>query len=259
MLRGLVTALRTLTAVRIPGRDAESLADSLPWFPVVGGLIGVTLVLAARLSLSASQSWTDGASVVTLAVGVLLTRALHLDGLADWADGFGGSRNRERVLEIMKDPRTGTFGVISLIVILLAKLIGYSRIISAGSFHWMISACIVSRAIQVELAASLPYARTGGGTAQSFVSGAREWHRISSAAAALLLAAVCSGVAGTLLVACGWIAARVLATWFRRRVGGITGDLLGASSELVETGILLVCAATDLWLSRLTIWSAPWH
>ena len=89
MLRGLVTAVRTLTILPIPGRDAERLTASLPWFPFVGALLGGAVYgLGLLVGLAAGGSWPTGSAVVMVAAGAWLTRGLHLDGLADCADAF---------------------------------------------------------------------------------------------------------------------------------------------------------------------------
>jgi adenosylcobinamide-GDP ribazoletransferase len=248
---GLVTALRTLTILPVPGRDAQELARALPWFPLVGCLLGL-LLWGAGLGIDLlAGGWGAGAALAATAGSAVLTRGLHLDGLADWADGFGGSCDRERTLAIMKDPHTGAFGVVAVLLVLLGRFAACDRLAEAGHLSWIVAACIVSRAAMAELAACLPYARAEGGTAGPFVDGALPSHRIGALALAALLASACGGLAGVLLLAGGWIACRLLGSWFRKRAGGVTGDLLGACCELVETGLLVFCAAGGDFLARL--------
>jgi len=248
VLRGFVTALRTLTILPIPGKEAGRMADALSWFPVVGFLLATVLLVLARALDFLTGGWNEGSAAVVLSVSAILTRGLHLDGLSDWADGFGGGSTREATLAIMKDPRAGAFGVVALVLVLLAKWAAFSRLIETGAFHWVIPAFVVSRMAMVELAVCLPYARSEGGTAAPFVKGARTSHRFISLLTALALVLAWSGTAGLILMTAGWAASHILGLWFRRRVGGLTGDLLGACSELVETGLLLSCAAANQWL-----------
>jgi adenosylcobinamide-GDP ribazoletransferase len=244
MLRGLITALRTLTVLPVPGKDADHMASSLPWFPFVGGLLGGILYsVAIGMSSISGNSWPQGAALVVTCCSVLLTKGLHLDGLADCADAFGNWHKKEKTLEIMKDPHTGVFGVVSIVSILLAKWICLTRIIDEGSVTCIISACTVSRAMQVELAASFPYARAEGGTAAPFIRDSRVYHRIAALVSALALLAVVNGFAGMILFAVGWIVSRLLGFWSLKRTGGVTGDVLGACSEIVETTALFLCAS----------------
>jgi adenosylcobinamide-GDP ribazoletransferase len=198
-----------------------------------------------------SDGWPAGAAMVAVAGVTILTRGFHLDGLADWADGFGGGRDKERTLAIMKDPHTGAFGVMAIILVLMAKWVACSRLMETGSMSWIVPACIVSRAAVAELAVCLPYARMEGGTAGPFVDRALPAHRFKALASALLLVVVFKGLAGTVVFMGGWAACRLLGLWFLKRVGGVTGDLLGACCELVETGVLIACAAGGNMLARI--------
>jgi len=256
MLSGLVTAFRTLTILPVPGRNAEKLSSALPWFPLVGVLPGLLLYVPAVL-LRLMPLWTVQPALIAaivLAGNCFLTRGLHLDGLADFADGFGGGRDKEKTLSIMKDPRVGAFGVIALIVVLIGKWSAYFALARCNSLSWIIAALAVSRAVQVHLAVSLPYARAEGGTAGPFVDGATGTHRaLAWGLAALLCIAFC-GPVGAVLIVPALLAALLLGFWFRARVGGVTGDLLGAASELTETGLLVLVALGGRFLAAFTGW-----
>ena len=242
-MSGLITALRLLSIFPVPGRDAEEMSSALPWFPLTGAILGGVLYGLALLAGSWSGGdWPNGVAAAVLLGGVVLTGALHLDGLADWADSFGGGQDKQAALAIMKDSRTGAFGVIALILVLLIKWVSMARLIEADAFVWIIVACIVSRTMQVELAACLPYARPEGGTGASIVEGARRSHRIWALLSALIMLFVLGGQAGVLALGAGWAACRGFGWWCRRRLGGVTGDLLGTGSEIVETLILVIFA-----------------
>jgi adenosylcobinamide-GDP ribazoletransferase len=150
--------------------------------------------------------------------------------------------DKNKTLAIMKDSRTGVFGVVAIAFILLAKWVSLARIIAFGSLNCIISAYIVSRAMQVELATTLPYARTEEGTAAPFVRDARFLHRFTALVTALAMLALLNGLAGLMMFAVSWIACRAFGFWSKRRIGGVTGDVLGACSELVETMTLFLCA-----------------
>ena len=169
-----------------------------------------------------------------------------MDGLADWADGFWGARDREKTLAIMKDPRVGSFGALAIACVLLVKWVSLTRLVETGSPCWILAACVNSRTGMVVLLATQPYARAEGGTAAPFSQGAAPWRLAAALLAAAVVTPLFCGRSWTwpaaLLLA--WAGARVFGAWCNRRVGGITGDLLGACCELTETGILAAGALT---------------
>ena len=242
--RGLATAVRTLSVLPAPGRDAASLASALPWFPLVGALLGGMVWTVAR---GVGALWPEGAAVLAVAAAAALTRGLHLDGVADVADGFGGGRDREHALAIMKDPRAGSFGVVALTLVLLLKTVAFARLAATGQTLWIVAAGALSRAMQVELAATLPYAREDG-TAGAFVRGARPWHRALAHLLALAVAWTVAGPAGLAAALLAWLVCRLIGATARRRIGGVTGDVLGACSEWTETAVVFAAALAGGWL-----------
>lgn len=236
-LGGLTTAIRTLTWLPVPGPEAASFASALPWFPLVGLLLGSVLY---GLCLLSGATWPEGTALLVVAGGTLLTRGLHLDGLADAADGLFGGRTRERVLEIMKDSRMGAFGGMAILLILLTKFVLMTRLAGMGAASWIIPAYVTSRTAQSLLAVTEPYARTEG-KAAAFVAEAKPLHGLLALLLAMVLILAVGRMSLPWLVAfaLGLAVALLLARSFRRRIGGITGDLLGATSELTETAVLL--------------------
>ncbi|MBM4143879.1 MAG: adenosylcobinamide-GDP ribazoletransferase [Lentisphaerae bacterium] len=248
MLRGLITAIRTLTILPVPGRDAEKMSASLPWFPVVGLLLGAILWAVARGAMALTPLfWPEAAGVLVVVGGAVLTRGLHLDGLGDWADGFWGARDKEKVLAIMKDPRTGAFGVVALVSVLLGQWVCVTRLASAGGLEWILVAYVISRTMQVDLAVAHPYARAEGGTGAPFVAGARPKHLLVAilVAGALLLAVGRGAPVCLVALLIAWLMTRLFGFRCRRRIGGITGDLLGAGSVLTETTVLFIGAVLN--------------
>ncbi len=247
MLRGLVTAFRTLTLFPVPGREADTFSSSLPWFPVVGLILGGCLYGLVRfLAPEPLRSWPEALAVIVLIASAVLTRGLHLDGLADWADGFWGGHTREDILRIMHDPRVGSFGVIALVCVLLAKWVCLTRLVAAAREVWIVTALVISRTLQALLMSFHPYARTEGGTAGAFVREARPFHGLSAVLVGIGIlsgwhARVAEGAVTWLWLpgmAVGWVVMRAFGLWARHRLGGITGDMIGACSELVETAVL---------------------
>jgi adenosylcobinamide-GDP ribazoletransferase len=241
-----ITALRTLTILPVSGRDASVPADALSWFPAAGAVVGLALwFVQAILGAFFPGVPPAIAAVAVLLAGVLLTRGLHLDGLADWADASWGGWTPARRLEIMKDPSLGTFGTLALILVLLAKWSAICVLIEADAPVWVILACILSRTVQADLAVCFPYARPEGGTGAAFVNQATGIHRRNAFLAAFLFALVLGVftlrpfVLGVVAIAAG----RVFGHSCSKAFGGITGDILGAGNEIAETLVLILAAA----------------
>jgi len=162
VLGGLVAAVRTLSVIPLPGREAASMSAALPWFAVVGAALGAILFgVSALASVPTIGGWAEAGTLAVVIGGIVLTGGLHLDGLADWTDALGGATAGRR-LEIMKDPRVGAFGVLAVVAILLCKWVALVRLSEFGA-PWVVTAYVVSRTAMVDLAVALPYARKEGG------------------------------------------------------------------------------------------------
>jgi adenosylcobinamide-GDP ribazoletransferase len=233
-LRGAAAAIAFLTRIPI-GRavalDAADLARGVVAFPLVGAGIGALTGVAAVQLVDHLPATVAGA--LALAVPVLLTGALHLDGLADSADALGAS-TRERALTIMRDSRVGSYGAVAVALVLLIEA---SALASTESVAAVAAAFCLSRTIAPPLAALLPYARTGGGLGRAVAHRGRAVVTVAVGAATVIAvdpphaAALAAGAALTAL-ACAAVAAR--------RFGGITGDALGASIVVTEVACLVV-------------------
>jgi len=239
-MRPLITALRTLTLLPVPGSDANALTAALPFFPAVGLIIG--LLVAGVLYTFSLGGWMPGAGISAMIAAVWITRGLHVDGLADVMDALGAGRTREHRLAIMKDPHTGAFGVIAIVCDLLLKAAALAQLASLSRWMLVILPFVVSRSVQVLLAVSLPYARPEGGKAACFVETARPLHFVLAAVVAMIICTVMGGLTGIILLLQGLIGAVLLRMWMKHHFGGITGDLLGLSNEVCETGLLMVAA-----------------
>ena len=254
MFRGLVTAFRTLTIFPVPGQETSNHSATLPFFPVVGLALGSLLWAISCIHRVISDSgWPMGVAALMLLTSVICTRSLHLDGLADLADAIGGGWDRTRRLEIMKDSRLGVFGAVAVILTLLCKWLAFSRLVTAGSAIWVIIIFMISRTMQVNLAVKLPYARSEGGTALSFVQDATGYQRIG-AFLITLAAALIYGPFGLLLLFLAEILTWTYKGWCQKYFGGITGDLLGAGNEIIEVVLLLLVAAPGSLIISSTGW-----
>jgi adenosylcobinamide-GDP ribazoletransferase len=243
MLTGLVTALRTLTVLPVPGKDTETFSHSLFWFPVVGLLLG--LMQAALGYLGCRFTWNELSAALVMLGGIALTRGMHADGLADLADGFWGGRTRDAALRIMKDPNVGSFGAIALSGMMLLKWIAILKLVGFGAFEFITAGVLLARWVQVLLASVLPYARHEGGTAQAFVSGAGVLHIIVTSVLTLgfLLVLLHADLYALVMVISAALSAAVFTGVLSyRKIGGVTGDVLGAGSEVTEVFVWITAA-----------------
>lgn len=233
-------ALALLTRLPVPSRFARGGAAAWAW-PLAGLAVALIAIAVGGLASGFGLSAPIAAGLV-LASQILVTGALHEDGLADSADGLWGGQTRARRLEIMKDSRIGTYGVLALGLSLLLRWAALTALIQS---HWLIPALIatglLSRAPMAVLAASLPNAR-GEGLAQSVGRPGRDTALLAVGLALLgaLLAVGWAVLAPVLWVALATIAVAALA---RARIGGQTGDILGASQQLAEIAALCALAA----------------
>lgn len=238
---GLATAWRTLTAMPFPVGAGDDFAGALPWFPAMGLLLGLGAWLAAWLP--ADRGWAAGGGLLATLWLALATGGLHLDGLADTADGLYGRRSAARALEIMKDSHVGAMGVVAIALTLPVKAAAMARLAEAGAWHWLPLPVIMARYAMAQLICTQPYARTEGGTAAPFFAGARPSRLAWTAPIALALGAALAGLTGVAALAVTMAVSAALGRWWRRRLGGITGDTLGFACETIETGLFFLLAA----------------
>lgn len=237
-LRALGAAVCFLTRLplgRLLAVDADDLARAGVTFPLVGAAIGALIGSVALLLVHPLGAWL--AAVLALAAAALLTGALHLDALADSADALS-ARTRERALEIMRDHAIGSYGAVAIALDLLLKAGALSTLASHDLLRTAVVAGALSRAAPVLLAVALPYARAETGLGAALTHGGRG----RAAIAAVLAGGVAVVTAGTNgAVAAGVVAAIVLllAVCYRRWLGGVTGDTLGAAVEVTEIGVFL--------------------
>jgi adenosylcobinamide-GDP ribazoletransferase len=221
--------------------SAQQLGRSMAYFPLIG--LGLGLLLAgANYVLGIFFPPSVGAVLVLLLL-IYATGALHLDGVADTADGMYGIRDRASRLRIMKDSRVGAMGVVALLCLLLLKVVTLTAIPVVAQWQVLIALPVVGRWMMVALAVLSPYARSEGGTGSVFVEGAgrREVGIATIILAAVLL--VLFQLWGLTLVAALILAVIALERYFRVRLGGVTGDILGAVCEWSEAVFLLICSA----------------
>jgi adenosylcobinamide-GDP ribazoletransferase len=235
-------ALSFLTRVPVgslPELEAEDAGQSALWYPMVGLLIGLLQWLVAIVVLPAGAGVAAATAVVT---GIVISGALHLDGLADLADGWiGGQGDRERTLRIMQDPVCGPVAVSVIVGALLLQFSALDQIASSAALGVIILAPVLARSAILVLLMHLPYARQGGlgETLHQTLPHDRTRSVLIGVALLCILVWGWTALMGLLVVA---VAIRFYSGWLRRLLGGVTGDALGAGVVMVETLALLAAA-----------------
>lgn len=244
MWRSLISSIQFLTIIPCGPARVFQAHKTLPFFPVCGLIIGGLLVVTDYLG---ALIWPpEVVSAVDVLLLVVITGALHLDGLADTADGLYGRRPPQRALEIMKDSRVGAIGVIAVVCCLGIKWAGLSAI-QAYRPLWLLIIPALSRATVMFAVQLLPYGRPDGGTGHSFFERRPSLVDYWSAGvlAAIMVWVTPWGFVWA-LTATITITASIL-FYYRMKINCITGDMLGAMIEVTESGLFLVLAA----ISRL--------
>ncbi|WP_415770496.1 adenosylcobinamide-GDP ribazoletransferase [Pseudomonas sp. LB3P38] len=223
--------------IRLPGMPApQELGRSLLFYPLVGLLFGVIL-WAFNWLLFGTPLLLHAALLLT--VWVLLSGALHLDGLADSADAWlGGFGDRERTLTIMKDPRSGPIAVVTLVLVLLLKFAALLALIEQQHAVVLIIIPLIGRSAMLGLFLTTPYVRAGG-LGQALADHLPRLAGKQVLAVSALVCVLIAGLSGVLAV----VLAALVFVWLRqvmlRRLGGTTGDTAGALLEILEVAVLV--------------------
>lgn len=254
-LEDLRDSLMFLTRLPVPARDDgghRALAQAVRGFPLAGALVGAIAGLALLGAQGAGLPVPVAATIAVLA-GIIATGALHEDGLADVADGFGAGGGTDRKLEIMRDSRIGTYGVLALVFAIGLKVLAVSGIAAAAVSLWQAPAVLVasaalSRSYIAVLMAALPAARRDGRSAEAGRprdSDLRQANVVGGILSAVLLWLSHGwwGVIGAL--AASGVAYYLLKRMAMRHIGGQTGDVLGAMQQVTEIAVLLALVATS--------------
>jgi adenosylcobinamide-GDP ribazoletransferase len=237
----LLTALPLPGGANAPAPDRRAAAAAMYWAPVVGLVLGAAAA-GVLLACHAGHSGALLGAVLAIAVLAALSRGLHLDGLADFADGLGSRKPAAQALEIMKRSDIGPFGAVTLVLTLLVQVSALARADEIGRGPIAVAAAAVASRLAITLACRrrVPSARPDG-------LGALVAGTVRPAAAAALVAAALAGAAAfgwryAAAIAIGLAVSLVLTELSRRRLGGITGDVLGALAEITAAACLLVTA-----------------
>lgn len=254
-MSGLSGAISLLTRVpvRPHAESASELARSVPWFPVVGAGIGA---VAATLYVAASTILPPlVAATLAATAGALVTGAIHEDGLGDVADAFAGGHTKERRLEILDDPRHGTFGVLALISSFLVRVGAIATLDGWTALALIPAAHALSRAAVIVLMRRQPLARSSGLGAGYAAAVTRGGEAVGVGIAIALCALLIGKWSLPAVALCG-AATSGVGVLARVKFGGIGGDVLGATQQIAEIAVLLLGVAVlhEGW--GVLVW---WH
>jgi len=245
-VKNFLQALSFLTILPVghpPFPEEKELATAMAFFPLVGLVIGLILALGYTLF----SFLFSGALILWLTIGLLafLTRGLHLDGFADTLDGLGSGGPREKILEVMRDSRIGAFGVIGLILLIGAKYLALDQIPSASIPYTLILMAVIGRGAMVLVCYRSPYARSSGGLAKPFVENLKARDVLISSALTFGIVVLFMGLKGIAILLGIALFSLGYRLFFLKKLGGVTGDVLGAANEMVELLWLLLLAISE--------------
>lgn len=245
-MRSFLAAVQFLTVCPFPRTwrpDEKTLARSAQWFPVVGLLIGG---MAAFLDCALGHVFPQLLTSVFVIISLLMVSGgLHIDGLADTGDGFFSSRPRDRVLEIMKDSRTGPMGVAAVVCVIGLKIAAVASVPGAVRWWTLLMIPLAGRCALVTNLSVLPYARAEGGLGSVFHTNRSGLHAVWALAVLVLVGWFAGRWLGLVAGIASFAAGMLFALYVYRKIGGLTGDTLGAACEIVEIVPALVVVA---WL-----------
>ena len=239
-MKAFIAAVQFLTIVPL-SKDFrttdETLGNSMAYFPLVGFLIGILLfiyseVMALFLPIQVG-------CILIIALLIILTGAIHLDGFVDTLDGLAGGRGKERMLEIMKDSRIGAIGVIGVIVLLLVKYVSLINIPQGFLWKALMLMPVMGRWSMAQLCYFSRYARENG-TARPFVNPGSKIGVIFAAILTLMVLAVFLGLKGIVIGILLTLFTHGFRAFFHHKIGGVTGDVIGAANELNEVLFLIL-------------------
>lgn len=240
-VRGLLLAIGFLTIIPIKSDwrfDGRISASMLLFFPVAGLAIGLILA-GANISLSLLSLNRFLINSILIVLLIIITGSLHLDGLADTFDGFLSRKDRNDILKVMKDSHIGTMGVLSLICIILIKLALLSALKIDNISSALILMCVLSRYYLVFLIFCFPYAREEG-KAKIFFDGVNRKVFLSATIITLFFSYSISDIKGLIIFVLLTPIIFLFGSFIRNKIGGMTGDTLGAMNEFSEAAILFM-------------------
>lgn len=255
LFRSFFAALAFLTIIPVPDTlsgSEDDLSRSLPWFVVVGAIIGISVAFIDKALCHFLPVLP--ASALTVLLLVAASGGLHMDGLADTADGFFSSRPRARILEIMRDSRIGAMGVIAIVAVMFFKFALVTSMYGSTRFAALFLMPVAGRFAPVFTTVTTKYVRGDAGLGTVFKKKASFF---SLSISLLLLLGICFGGAryyGLIAALATILYVAIFSFWCSRKIGGWTGDTLGASveiSEIIPPVVFLLIAETGITIGTV--------
>lgn len=238
-LHNFRVAVAFLTRIPMSHGERVRLDRVARWFPVVGTLIG--FATSAVLLVAREVFGSSVGSAIAVLFSVLVTGGFHQDGLADSADGLVGGWTPEQRLEILKDSRHGTYGVLALVLQVTIQVLAIAELPLASALGAVFVAHVIGRSTAV----SVMRAGRGlaGGMGAAYVDGVTRRDVGVAVTISMVISVVATGWHGVLVVVVAYCLGRIFVAYAIRRIGGIVGDVLGATEQIAETTVLLTAVA----------------
>jgi adenosylcobinamide-GDP ribazoletransferase len=240
-MRRFILAFQFLTIIPVSKNlavDEKDLGKSMIYFPLVGLILGGILICSdLGLTLYLPRSVVDGLLIVVLTI---LTGSLHLDALADTIDGIGSGKSRVEKLRIMKDSQIGAMGTVAICLVLITKYLCLSALPATVKYQAILAMLMISRWAQIIVAFFCEYAGQEKGLGLSFTLHTTLALLITASSAVIVIAFLILQTEGVIIVATVAVFCFLYSLYFKKVLGGATGDVLGAASEMVEIAVLLM-------------------
>ncbi len=240
-MNSFLIALQFLTRIPVNVKDPienNDLVNSVYFYPLIGLIMGI--ILAASDYVLKTFVPLDARAVIILAIFILLSGGLHLDGFMDTVDGLGSGAPREKALEIMQDSHSGAFGVIGVVLLLLLKLTFFQ------SFHAqflpvvLLVTPVLSRWAVVAVMPLADYARSGFGLGKVLVNSVGKKEVLATLIFTLIVSMILVRIASFILIFFILLFLLLWTRYLNKKIGGITGDILGATIEITEVIVLFI-------------------
>lgn len=240
-MKGVFVAAAFLTRIPIPVvAGAVDVGRATRWFPLIGALLGGAGALAAWAIREVIGLPPMLTAALVVGLSAWMTGAIHLDGLADMTDGFGGGRTRDDVLRIMRDPLIGSYGAVALAIVITTRVTALAALLDRNAaFPFLVAAPAMSRWTIVALGTWLPYARSEGGLGQAVTEASDVTGLLVATGMTAAIAFAALRTVAIVPWALATLSMLMVGRAARRRIGGVTGDVFGASVELSETTVLV--------------------
>lgn len=216
----------------------EDFQKTVKFFPIIGLIIGCFEAIIYCISNKFFSNTI--ATFMTILFHVIITGGMHIDGLSDTIDGIFSGRSKERMLEIMKDSRIGTFGALAIIFLILGKIIFLTKIPQNNIIKLIIITPVISRTMNIFLMYKRKYARTIEGMGDLFIGVLERKNYIIALVSGILISIIIFKLYGIIIFFISFLFTILFRNYIEKKIDGITGDILGASDELNELFIYLI-------------------